>query len=268
VVRRADAGEPTLDGGDLVRRAVETAGAIDRFVARGDRVVVKPNVGWNRTPEQAATTDPRVVAAVVALCRDAGARDVLVTDHTCHDPRMCFERSGIRTAAEASGARVEIPVRSDWVEVDLEGEVIGRWAVLRAVLEADRLISVPVAKQHGLAEYTGTMKNLYGVMGGNRGRLHREMAPGIVDMVAWARPTLHVVDGMRVLVRNGPTGGRLEDVERRDSVIVSADPVAADALGCTLIGKVPQEVAHVRLAAERGLGELEPDVDRVAEVVL
>jgi uncharacterized protein (DUF362 family) len=127
------------------------------------------------------------------------------------------------------------------------------------VLEADRLINVPVAKQHGLAGYTGAMKNLYGIVGGNRGRLHHVLDQGIVDMTAWTRPTLNIIDGVRVLLRNGPSGGSLADVERRDTVIASLDPVAADALGCRLIGAVPEEITHIPLAAEQGLGVLEPD---------
>lgn len=268
MVRRGDAGQGPVDGGDLVRRAVEELGGIPRFVSRGDRVVVKPNIGWNRAPEQAANTDPSVVAAMVGLCLDAGAKDVLVTDHTCNDPVMCFERSGIRAAAEAAGARVAIPGSGDWVKVDLRGEVIGTWDVLRGVLEADRVISLPVAKQHGLAGYTGAMKNMYGVVGGSRGRLHNKLDASIVDMTLWARPVLSVIDGVRVLMRNGPSGGRLEDVRRRDTVIASVDPVAADALGCTLIDRTTDDVPHIILASTRELGILSPEAELIREVVL
>lgn len=259
VVRREDAGQGQVDGGLLVTRAIEALGGMGRFVSPGDRVIVKPNIGWNRSPEQAANTDPGVVRAVVARCMDAGAREVIVTDNTCNAPRMCFTRSGIRVASMLSGAKVQVPGRKDYVKVDMQGLAIERWAVLRSVLEADRFINVPVAKQHGLAGYTGAMKNLYGIVGGNRGRLHHRLDQGIVDLTAWTRPTLNIVDGVRVLLRNGPSGGNIEDVERRDTVVASIDPVAVDAIGCTLIGATPEEISYIPLAAEQGLGVIEPD---------
>jgi uncharacterized protein (DUF362 family) len=268
VVRRREAGVGSVDGGLLVRTAIEALGGIGRFVSTGDRVIVKPNIGWNRAPEQAANTSPDVVRAVVALCMDAGAREVLVTDNTCNAPRMCFNRSGIRDAALLAGARVLVPSKTDYVKVELGGRAIARWEVLRPVLEADRLITLPVAKQHGLAGYTGAMKNLYGVVGGNRGRLHHRLDHSIADLTEWTRPTLSIVDGVRVLMRNGPSGGSLEDVERRDTIIASVDPVAADALGCRLIGASPAEIPHIPLAAERGLGELEPEEHLRVEKIL
>jgi uncharacterized protein (DUF362 family) len=257
VVRRREAGVGPVDGGVLVRRAIELLGGIERFVSRGDRVIVKPNVGWNRLPEQAANTNPELVGAVVALCMDAGAREVVVTDNTCNAPAMCFNRSGIRNAALLAGARVVIPDSGDYVTVDMGGVAIERWAVMRRVLDADRLINIPVAKQHGLAGYTGAMKNLYGIVGGNRGKLHHRIHQGIVDLAGWTRPTLNIVDGVRVLLDNGPSGGSLDDVVRRDTVIASTDPVAVDALGCTLIGRSPEEIPHIPLGAEQGLGVLE-----------
>jgi len=268
VVRRSDPGTGDAGGALLATLAIDLLGGIGRFVSPGDRIVVKPNIGWNRAPGQAATTDPAVVAAVVSLCRDAGAREVLVTDTTCNAPRACFGRSGIRDAALAAGGVVRIPGGKDFTRVEIGGRAVERWAVLRAVLDADRLITIPVAKQHGLARYTGAMKNLYGIAGGSRGRLHQKLDQSIVDLVTWARPALSIVDGIRVLLRNGPSGGSLEDVARRDTVIASTDPVAADALGCTLVGLDPGDVPHIMLAADQGLGVLDPrEESRVERIV-
>ena len=109
------------------------------------------------------------------------------------------------------------------------------------------------------------MKNLYGIAGGNRGKLHHRLDHSIVDLAEWTRPTLNIIDGVRVLLDNGPSGGSLDDVVRRDTVIASTDPVAADALGCTLIGRSPEEITHIPLGAERGLGVLELEEDRRVE---
>src|SRR5271157_5473946 len=150
----------------LVRKALEGLGGVQRFIARGDVVVIKPNIGWDRTPEQAANTNPDVVGEVVRLCYGAGAAKVIVTDVSCNDPRRCFQRSGIAEAARASGAEVVLPEERKFREVDLRGDVLRSWQVFEPFLAADKLINIPIAKHHGLTGATLGMKNWYGILGG------------------------------------------------------------------------------------------------------
>ena len=261
VVARDDA-----DPAALTRKAIEAMGGMRRFVARGDVVVVKPNIGWDRTPLQAANTNPFVVAEVVRLALDAGAKTVIVTDASCNEPNRCFTRSGIWKAAHDAGADVRLPEAHLFRDMRLRGELLDEWPVLATLVEADKLINVPVAKHHNLARYTGAMKNWYGSLGGRRNRLHQKIDLSIADLAAFLQPTLTVIDATRVLLRNGPQGGDLADTKETRTVIASIDQVAADARACTLIGETPGAIAYLALAEARGLGTTRWDRLRTREV--
>ncbi len=239
----------------LARRAVEEMGGIRRFIARGDVVVIKPNIAWDRTPEQAANTNPDVVAELVRLCVDAGARKVVVTDIPCNEAQRCFRRSGIAAAATAEGAEVILPEAHRFREVDLRGDVLRAWPVLDPFLNADKIINVPIAKHHELTGVTLAFKNWYGILGGTRARLHQRIHESLADLGAFLRPTLTIIDGYRILLRNGPTGGSLEDVALRKTLIASTDPVAADAYAAQgWWNLAPEKLGWLQLAAKRGLG--------------
>jgi uncharacterized protein (DUF362 family) len=253
----------------LVRAAVETVGGIGRFVSPGEVVVVKPNIGWDRAPEFAATTNPEIVAEVVRLCRAAGAGRVIVTDLSCNDARASFERSGIAAAANAAGATVVLPDPRRFVTVHLHGDVLTEWPVLQPLVTADKVINVAIAKHHSLTGVTLGMKNWYGVIGGQRNRLHQRINESLVDLTAFVVPALTIIDAYRVLVRNGPTGGSPADVEERKTVIATADPVAADAYAARLFFEIdPPRLPWVLLGEARGLGKALLDSTRVAERTL
>lgn len=213
----------------LVQTALEQLGAIGRFVSRSDVVLIKPNIAWDRTPEQAANTNPLVVKELVRQCWNAGAKKVIVTDVSCNDPRRCFQRSGIADAASSEGAQVLLPDTARFKQVDLAGMVLQTWPVFQPFLEADKIINVPVAKHHSLTGVTLGMKNWYGILGGQRQQLHQHIHESLVDLADFMRPTLTLVDCYRILLRNGPTGGNLEDVQLKKSLVAGTDPVALDA---------------------------------------
>jgi uncharacterized protein (DUF362 family) len=241
----------------LVRRALEELGGIRRFIARGDVVLVKPNIGWDRTPEQAANTNPEIVAEVVRLCHSAGAARVVVTDVSCNEPRRCFERSGIAAAAGAEGALLILPEEGKFREVDLHGDVLREWPVFEPFLAADKIINIPIAKHHSLTGATLGMKNWYGILGGQRQRLHQHIHESLVDLAEFMRPTLTILDAYRVLLRNGPTGGNLEDVAFKKTLLASTDPVAVDAYAAKAYWNLDyHRLGYLQLATERGLGSM------------
>jgi len=240
----------------LVKRAVAALGGIGVFISKGDKVVVKPNVGWDRTPEQAANTNPEAVAEMVRLCLSAGASEVIVADVTCNDQRRTFLRSGIKEAAEDAGATVFSYSSKNFMDVDLGGKLLTSWPVLKPIIEADKLINMPIVKHHGLTRATLGMKNFYGIIGGMRNQLHQKIDQSIVDLASFCRPTLVVADCYRALMRNGPVGGSLDDVKEYKTVVAGVDSVAVDAYLTQFLNLTPEDVRHIALAHKTGLGTM------------
>lgn len=240
----------------LVRKAIKALGGMEKFVKKGSRVLIKPNIAFARPPEGAANTNPEVVAELVRLCFRAGAKEVIVLDHTLDPARITYEMSGIAKAAEGQGARMVYVSQRDFVPIEVpKGKILSayRVMVLKQVLDADVFINVPIAKTHGSARLTLGMKNLMGIIQ-DRGSWHRsgDLHQCIADFVTAIKPNLTVIDAVRVLASGGPKGpGR---VEQKDTVIVSTDIVAADAYAATLFGLTSSDVPHIIKAAELGVG--------------
>lgn len=243
------------DAAANVRRAIDALGGMGRFVKKGERVVVKPNVGWNRLPMHAANTNPAVVAEVVRHVIAAGAGKIWVTDVPVNTAEECFARSGVQKAAQEAGATVILPQSSSFREVDVAGKILRTADVLSPFVDADRVINLPIVKQHGLCSATLAMKNWYGVLGGQRRRLHQRIHESLVDLAAFMRPALTVMDAYRILARNGPTGGSARDVEEKRTVVASLDPVAIDAYTARAWWNLDtRRLRYLALAEERGLG--------------
>lgn len=266
IVKGKQDAPPTADA--LVRSAIDALGGIRKFVSRNDVVVVKPNIGWDRMPLHAANTNPDVVAAVVKLAIDAGAKRVVVADGSCNDPSRCFQRSGIWKAAYAAGADVVLPAQHRFRTMRLKGDVLDEWPIFTTLVEADKVINVPVAKHHNLAKFTAAMKNWYGVLGGRRNRLHQNIDTSIADLATFMRPTLTVIDAVRVLVRNGPQGGNIDDTRELHTVVASVDQVAADAYACTLIGQHRDNLPYLKLGHDRGIGNMYWENLKAKEIAL
>jgi uncharacterized protein (DUF362 family) len=213
-------------------RALSALGGIERFIFQGDSVAIKPNCAWDRTPQQAANTDPELINALVRTCLEAGAASVVVVDNSCHDPERSFQRSGIAEAAKSAGAKIAHQKSARTVTLDLGGVALGTWEVLEPLAEADRVINVPVVKHHSLSRATLGMKNWFGAIVGRRNSLHQRVDQVCAELCAAFRPTLTVVDATRVLTAGGPTGGSLDLVKHVDQVAVEdvGDEVVADAL--------------------------------------
>jgi uncharacterized protein (DUF362 family) len=247
----------------ITKEAVAALGGMKRFIAKGDKVIIKPNIGWDRTPEMAACTNPEVVKALVELVYDAGARSVTVIDNTTNEAKRCYVRSGILDAAKAAGASMPYVDETRVKRMALKGEWLKEWDILMDVLEADKIINVPIAKHHSLCRLTMGMKNWLGAIGGARNQLHQKLDQAMVDLTAFFKPALTVLDAYRILVRNGPQGGRVSDTKLVKTVVAGTDPVAVDAMGATFFEIRPQELLYLKLAQERGLGTFKLEKLRV-----
>lgn len=245
----------------LVERVLQPLGGMKAFVKAGNKVVVKPNIGWDRSPEQAANTHPLVVKGLVQAALLAGAAQVLVFDRTCNNTKMCYKNSGIQAAVESlKEPRAQCVFMDDRKYITTaipDSQELKEWGFYRDALEADCYINVPIAKSHGIAKLTLGLKNIMGVIDGKRGLLHQNIAEKLADLNAVLRPKLTVIDATRILLRNGPQGGNLEDVEVMNTLIASRDPVAADAYATTLFGMKPTDLETTVAAYKKGLGEMD-----------
>jgi len=250
----------------ITRAAIDAFGGIKKFVSRGDIVVVKPNMAWDRLPEHAADTNPDVAAAVVELCFEAGAKKVKMFDRTVNDPRRCYVQSGIADAARKAGADVMFVDDRKFRTMKINGDAIKEWPLYTEIFEADKVINVPIAKHHGLAKITMGMKNWMGIMGGERNRIHQKLDQSLADLSTVIKPALTVLDAVRILTANGPQGGNLSDVKRMNTVIVGSDPVAVDSYGATLFGMKGSDLGYVRIAAASGLGRMDIEKMNVEKI--
>lgn len=252
------------------RAAVELLGGMTAFVRPGNRVVIKPNISFPNPPEAATTTHPEVVRELAVMCREAGASRVMILDHTLYDRATCLEQSGVAAICESVEAGM-VQALNDarfYRETEIpQGVSMTSTRVMADVLDADVLISAPVAKSHSSAGVSLSMKNLMGLIF-DRGVMHsrHDLNVAIVDLATLLRPALAVIDATRVLTTNGPGGPGKVDV--LDTVIASRDPVAADARAVLVsewYGRrfTPRQVRHIALAHERGLGRM--DVENLRE---
>ena len=251
------------DAEAAVRAAVDMLGGMKAFVKNGDRVVIKPNMSFASGPESAANTHPDVVRTIAAMCKEAGAGRVLVLDNPLSPAEQCLERSGIREACKDIDEDMVYMVTSQrrFTRVDIENaQALSQTQVMREVLASDVLIAAPVAKSHAGAGVSLSMKGMMGLIY-NRRQLHRlDLHTAIADLASILKADLTVIDATRVLSTGGPGGPG--EVLTPDTIIASADMVAADAYAISAFewyGRKysPDQIKHVRLAHQRGLGRMD-----------
>ena len=255
----------------LVKRAIAELGGMKKFVSRGDVVVVKPNMAWVRRPEQAANTNPDVVAGLIEMAFEAGAKEVKVFDRTDRKPEDCYATSGIADAARKLGAQVFLQKDLPTVKVPLKDAVnLKESLITKAALECDCFINVPVAKHHRTPILTLAMKNHLGVTDDDHQKTwHRNINQSIADFALHFKPKLTVIDAYRILLRNGPYGGNLQDVQLTRKCIAGVNQASVDAVGSTLFPmycKKPSDIPHIDLAGKMGVGEIDLAKLKISEV--
>jgi len=253
----------------LVQRAIDELGGIKKFISHGDKVFLKPNISWDRPPETAANSNPLMVAAVVKMCLNAGAKEVVIADRSCNEAKRCYVNTKIEEYASNAGASVRYVMDSRFREVAIQNaKKLNSWEMYKDALEADVFINMPVAKHHNLSNVSLALKNLMGLLGGNRGSLHNDFPEKIVDVASVLKPNLVILDAYRMLMANGPQGGNLQDVQLKKTVVVGINQVSVDAIGSTLFGLKPDSLAFLVEANNRGLGEINPEKLHVKTVNL
>uniref|UniRef100_A0A7C3V5J8 DUF362 domain-containing protein n=1 Tax=Desulfobacca acetoxidans TaxID=60893 RepID=A0A7C3V5J8_9BACT len=241
----------------MFEQGLKALGGMTSFIQEGDRVLIKVNAAFASPPSLGATTHPEVLAAVARACFNAGAAQVLVTDNPINDPDSCFAITGLAAAAHHTGARIIMPAASLFSPVSLPGgKLIQNWPVLVGAFPGvTKVIVVSPVKDHQRANASMTLKNLYGFLGGRRNVFHQDINGIITELSQLLRPTLCVLDGTVSMITNGPTGGSLADLKETGTMVLSTDPVAADALGVELLGRTLADVPYLAMAQAAGAGQ-------------
>jgi uncharacterized protein (DUF362 family) len=257
----ADAKNAQPDRKAMLERALNALGGLGAFIKPGDRVLLKVNAAFATSSALGATTHPDLVAAVTTLCLAAGAASVALTDNPIHSPESCFALTGISEAAAKSGAKVILPNESLFAPVsvppsgNIGGRLIRDWPALAGAFKGvTKLIALSPVKDHHRAGASMCLKNFYGFLGGRRNVFHQDINGIIAELALLVRPTLCILDGVTVMLTNGPTGGSLSDLKAMNVLAVTTDPVAADAFGMELLGRALTEAPYIALAQTAGAG--------------
>ena len=273
--RAAQAAEPlatvvVVHGTDIpkmIEAGIAKLGGWDKFFKAGGKVALKPNLAWNSTPEQGGNTHPEILRAVVRAAEARKVKQITIPENTCQPERKTFKTSGALEAIEGTTARLYRPKPDDYKEVSVpKGKVCQDAKVTRDLVEADCLVNMPVAKHHGGATLSLSMKNWMGAVDNNTRRAwHRNgLHQCIADFSTFLKPHLIVIDATRIMLDNGPQGpGKLAHPHE---IIFATDPVAADTYAATLFGKKPKDVLHIELAAKLGVGCADIDKIKVERV--
>jgi uncharacterized protein (DUF362 family) len=247
-------GEPE----EMFDKAIAEFGGIKKFIRKGQKVLVKPNIGWDVIPENSANTNPKLVKRIIEQCFNAGAKDVYVFDHTCDNWNKCYTNSGIEKAVTDAGGKIVSGANESYYhEVKIpNGKNLKDSKVHELVLDSDVFINVPVLKNHGGSRLTICMKNMMGVVW-DRGYWHRnDLHQCIADFATYCKPTLNVVDAYNVMKRYGPRGVSKEDVVNMKSLLISTNMVVADAAAAKIFGMEPEDINYIKYADEMKVGSM------------
>jgi len=254
---------------ELFRKGITFLGGMGRLVKKGQSVLVKPNIGWDRAPESGANTDPVLIEAIIKECFNSGAAAVYVFDHTCDSWQSCYKNSMIEESAKNSGAKI-VPANSKdyYVKTSIpRGKILKEALVHKLFLQCDVVINVPVLKHHSSTGVTASMKNLMGVVW-DRSEFHsKDLHQCIADFSTLRKPDLCVLDGWKVIVKNGPRGYSAADTVKYQYLFISTDPVAVDTAGASVLTKAgavsgkAEDIRYIRLARNHGIGRT--DLDRM-----
>lgn len=259
-------GEPDI----MFDKGIEALGGMKIFVKKGSRVVVKPNIGWDVSPERAGNTNPKLISRIIKHCYDAGAKEVMVVDHTCDEWKRCYSNSGIEKAAKDAGAKV-VPGASESYYHDVaipQGISLKTAKEHEVILGADVFINVPILKNHSGSSLTVSMKNLMGNVW-DRGYWHRnDLHQCIADFATFRKPHLNIVDAYSIMRTNGPRGVSVDDVVTMKAQLISTDIVAADAAAAKLFGTKPEDIRHIQIASEMKVGTMDLDKLNIKRITM
>ncbi|MFC1733338.1 DUF362 domain-containing protein [candidate division KSB1 bacterium] len=259
-------GEPDT----MFNKGMNVLGGISNYVKKGQKVVIKPNIGWDAIPERAANTNPKLISHIVKSCIQAGAKDVYVFDNTCDTWTRCYKNSGIETAVKNAGGKI-VPGNSEkyYQEVAVpKGKRLRSTKIHELILESDVFINVPVLKHHSSTNLSIAMKNLMGIVWDRRYWHRNALHQCIADFSTYRKPDLNIIDAYRVMMKNGPRGVSNADVKVYKYMVISPDIVAADSAAAKIFGSQPENISHIKIANDMNVGEMDLENLNISRIKL
>ncbi|MDI6766970.1 MAG: DUF362 domain-containing protein [Bacteroidota bacterium] len=251
-------------------KGIEAFGGMKEFIKKGQKVVVKPNIGWDVVPERAGNTHPKLISRIIKHCIDAGAKEVYVVDHTCDEWQRCYKNSGIEKAVKEAGGKI-VPGNSEsyYQTVSIpNGKSLKTAKEHEVILGADVFINVPILKSHSGTTLTIAMKNLMGNVWDRKYWHRNDLHQCIADFATYRKPHLNIVDAYYVMKTNGPRGVSVEDVVSMKSQLISTDIVAVDAAAAKLFGMKPEDIDHIQIAADMKIGRKDLDKLKINRITV
>ena len=237
----------------MLEAGIAKLGGWDKFIKPGMKVAIKPNIAWTSKPEQGGNTHPELVKACVLAAEAKGASKISIPENTCHPEDKSFKASGVEDILKGTKARLYRPAKSDYQPVEIpKGQSLKTAEVPKDLLECDCLINMPVAKHHSGATLTLSMKNWMGSVQDRQFWHRNNLHQCIADFSTFIKPKITIIDATRIMLTKGPQGPG--ELEHPHELILSTDPVAADAYATTLFKKEPFDIGHIKIAHEMGVG--------------
>ena len=255
----------------MVAQAVELLGGMGRFVRDGQKVVIKPNlVHQPSVPEHGALpakrelreefiADIRIVDALARQMLKTAKCTVTVAEGTPNGADRMFEYLGYPAMAQKLGLKLVDVDKAPRTAVKLGGAAYGSYSLPQVTQQADVLVDVAAMKTHSLTGVTLGMKNLFGLLPVPKSQFHGKVNQVLCDLSRARKPDLVIVDGLVAMEGQGPLGGSPVPM---DLLVAGRDVVAVDAVCCAIMGIEPRRIAHLRLAHEQGIGEI--DLEKIA----
>jgi len=244
---------------EMFKKGIASLGGMKSFVKKNQTVVIKPNIGWDTSPEKGADTNPKLVYQIVKQCYEAGAKKVYVFDNTCNNWQKCYKNSGIEDAVKnAGGLMVTGKDEGLYQEVELKNtKILSKAKIHELILSSDVFINVPVLKNHSSTTVSCAMKNLMGTVW-DRGFFHKNgLSQCIAEWPTYRKPDLNIVDAYRVMKTNGPRGISPDDCITMKAQLISTDIIAVDTAAVQLFGMNPADITYLSKGQSNGLGTMD-----------
>ncbi len=254
-----------------VQKGMDLLGGARRFVKKGERILLKPNLLVPEIPKKCVTTHPAVFKAIAKILQKTGVTLMYGDSPAMGNMKRAAKKSGLAAVAEELNI-LPADFKTGKEVFFKDGIQNKKFIIAQGVLENDGLISLPKLKTHALERYTGCVKNQFGCVPGMlKGEYHVKISDAyefgkmLVDLNNYIKPRLYIMDGIQAMEGNGPRGGT---PKKMNVILISNDPIALDATVCRIINIKPEYVPTIKFGMASGMGTyLENEINLLGDSI-